>query len=106
VSEIRFNPVDWVTSYDRKHWFPFVEDEDGNITGPGHMDKVAFVLLINQYDEVSAGGPISVEDMTSADAITHEWVVPREIGGGEYRLQRVTEDTPGAVAVTALWGWR
>lgn len=84
--------------------FPFVEDENCNITGYGHQDKAAFAAEVNRYDVVASGEPLP--DWThkwSAVDITHHWVTlqtAREL------LLPVPEDTEGAIPVTTLWGSR
>ncbi|WGL50659.1 hypothetical protein P5P86_11860 [Nocardioides sp. BP30] len=79
--------------------FPFVEDENGNITGDGHQDRAAFAAAVNRYEEAHPTGADPVE----ADDVAHQWVTVDE--GGEL-LTACEESTPGAVAVTTLWGQR
>lgn len=79
--------------------FPFVEDENGNITGDGHQDRAAFADAINRYEELHPTGAEPVE----SDDIAHQWVLVDE--GGE-RLTVCGRYAKGAVAVTTLWGRR
>lgn len=79
--------------------FPFVEDENANITGFGHQDRIAFAAEVNRYDEVTAG---EESDWTGED-INHAWVFPEPDGE---RLRVVTSTTVGAIPVTTLWGAR
>lgn len=83
--------------------YPFVEDENANITGYGHQDKGAFAAAVNAYDEDCNGGPIPEEDQWTADSIAHQWVRPDDDGE---RLRPVAEGTPDAIPVTTLWGQR
>jgi hypothetical protein len=83
--------------------YPFMEDENANITGYGHQDKAAFASAVNAYDEDCNGGPIPEEDQWSADSIAHQWVLP---DADDERLHPVVEGTPDAIAVTTLWGQR
>jgi hypothetical protein len=96
--------------YDAVHWFPFVEDENANITGPGHQDKAAFARMVDQFDEVASGEARPEDERWTADQITHRWVVPPEVTAedpeGLYTVAGVTQDTPGAIPVTTLWGVR
>ena len=95
-------PEDWTTQYDDTHTFPFVEDEDGNITGYGHQDLDAFAAAINEYDAVC--GDVHPEaELWTGDEIAHHWVTVDEDGE---RLHPCSADTPGAVPVTGLWGQR
>lgn len=101
------HPVDWQDALSMK-WtgnttFPFVEDENANITGYGHQDKAAFAAAVNAYDADCNGGPIPEDDQWTADSIAHVWALPDADGE---RLHPVAEGTPGAIAVTALWGAR
>lgn len=91
--------------YDDEHTFPFVEDENANITGYGHQDKAAFADQVNRYDEVCGGG-VDPEDRWTAEDITHLWAELREHADGDWRLHKVPAGTPGAVPVTTLWGQR
>lgn len=87
--------------------FPFVEDENCNITGYGHQDKAKFADEVNRYDRVCSDGianrPLNDEDEWTAEHISHVWVV---IGEDGESLRRADETTPGAFPVTELWGQR
>lgn len=96
------------------HWtgglvFPFVEDENCNITGAGHQDKEAFAAAVNRFDEACTGEPKGEDDLVLADHISHEWVVVDDDGERMWSAingSPVTEHTEGAQPVTALWGQR
>ena len=79
--------------------FPFVESDDGDITGYGHQDQDAFAAGINRYDEVCNGEP--GDPCWQASDIHHGWVVVRD-----YEMTRVTARNDQAVPVTCLWGAR
>lgn len=91
-------PDDLTFWYDETHWFPFIEDEDCNITGPGHQDKEVFAAAVRSYDRLCG-----VEDggADTASDVTHQWVIPR----GE-RLIPCTEASPESIPVTTIWGAR
>lgn len=91
---------DLTMQYDAEHEFPFVEDENGNITGDGHQDKAAFAELVNQYDELANRESTSEEFRYTADDIAHVWATLNADGE---TLHQCSEDTPGAIPVTALW---
>ena len=84
--------------------FPFVEDEDCNITGYGHQDKAEFARLVNEYDAVCGNEMPGGEEYDDSD-VAHDWVVLN--GDGEsLRYRDVSESTPGAFPVTTMWGLR
>ena len=92
-------------SFGQEVTFPFIEDENCNITGYGHQDKAKFAALVNAYD-VLVGGDIGE---WTADDITHGYAVTSEDGERfwtELDGEPVTEKTPGAWPYTALWGTR
>lgn len=99
MTEIK--PEDFTMYWDDQHTFPFIEDEDANITGYGHQDKAELAAAINRYDELCNGGPLRPEERWTADDIGHYWVTQR----GE-RLHKCSADTPEAFPVTGLWGQR
>lgn len=92
------------TWYDETLWFPFVEDEVANITGPGHQDKAAFAAMVNHYDALASGEP--QYSTWTADDITHSWVVVYVSWDGAVFLGPTYPGDPWRVAVTALWGAR
>ena len=103
----RSKPFEWselTTRWDEEHWFPFVEDPNCNITGPGHMDKAAFAALVDQFERVASGE--ATTDPWDPDVIVHRWVVPTDDDEGLFITKGVTAETPGAVPVTTLWGQR
>lgn len=83
--------------------FPFIEDENGNITGYGHQDKATFAAEINRYDEYCNGGPIQNYEQWEESYISHQWVVVD--ASVELLISAFPEDT-GAFPVTTLWGAR
>lgn len=86
--------------YDDEHEFPFVEDDNGNITGDGHQDKAAFAELVNQYDELANQEPVPEEFRYTADDIAHLWATLNADGE---TMRQCPPDTPGALPITALW---
>lgn len=84
--------------------FPFIEDENANLTGYGHQNKTAFAFAVRDYDEACNGGPIPADyDLWDADSIGHRWAVLNEDGES---FVAVSEGTPGAAPITTLWGAR
>ena len=84
--------------------FPFVEDENANITGLGHQDKAAFADALNRYDAWCNGQDwVDESDLWTADHIAHEWAT--QDADGE-RLRTCGPTNPGAIAITTLWGAR
>lgn len=98
------DPAGFITEYDAEHTFPFVEDENCNITGHGHQDKAEFATAINQYDEVCNGEPYPEDEHWTADDIGHAWVTLDP--DNDERLRPCPEGTEGAIPVTTLWGQR
>ena len=95
--------------------FPFVEDEHANITGLGHQDKAEFAAAVNRYDTYCNGEPFPEDEQWGADHIAHRWAVRGSDGetlwtkhptGTPQQGEPVTADTPGAIAITTLWGQR
>lgn len=103
-------PSDWTMDHGPAGTYPFVEDENCNITGLGHQDPAEFAAAINRYD-ICVGGmehdEVAEWDWTSS--IAHRYAVLAD--DGEHLLTKiddepVTADTPGAIAITTLWGQR
>lgn len=88
--------------------FPFVEDEQANITGFGHQSRAVFAAAVNRYDELGNGAPLADEDQWTADDITHRWAKPLQDvnAGDDWRLMSVPKGAPDAIPVTTLWGQR
>lgn len=103
-------PSDWTMEWDNGVTYPFVEDENANITGLGHQDAQSFAEQVNHYDEACMGDPFHDEDLWTADHVSHRWAVLAT--DGERLLARldngeqVSSATPGALAITTLWGQR
>ena len=76
--------------YDYTLWIPFIEDEDANITGPGHQNKAAFAALVNHYDAHASGEPLS--DNWGPEDISHGWVQVYEYEDGEIYFKPTVED--------------
>lgn len=81
--------------------YPFVADEDGNITGFSHQDRAEFAAAINRYEAVECGND---DDLWTADDIGHDWMAPDEDSDEYFHV--CTPDAPGAIPVTTLWGKR
>ena len=105
--------IDWTTELtftQDGRTYPFVEDENCNITGHGHQDLAEFAAAINRWDD-QCGADIPEDDRWTADDITHRWARV-ELGGEfdgqphDWLLHAVPPGTPGAIAVTTLWGQR
>lgn len=103
---------DLTLAYDAEHWFPFVENEDADITGPGHQDEAAFAAAVNAYDIFT--DPTIVASAAwrpwHAGDISHTWVVVEGWDSAqpenEWRMHAVPEGTEGALPVTTLWNRR
>ena len=95
--------LDLTMQYDPEHVFPFVEDENGNITGSGHQDLAQFAAAVNEYDTLCNDGPFPPDEQWDADHIYHLWVT---VDADGECVHPCDEDTPGAIPVTALWGQR
>ncbi|WP_309132661.1 hypothetical protein [Brevibacterium sp.] len=113
VDEAGLSPVrphnPWATAtemmtmwFDETHWYPFVEDENCMITGPGHQDKQLFVAMVNRFDK-NAAGDESIDEL-SAEDVSHKWVTI--IGDEEPMFMPCSKETEGAVPVTCIWGVR
>lgn len=89
----------WAT---RTLWVPFVEDENANITGPGHQDKAVFAAAVENYDFIMSGLP----SIIPVDDVAHRWVVAQADEDGEWSCSAVPAETPGAIPVTTVWGVR
>ena len=89
--------------------FPFVEDENCNITGYGHQDKAKFAALVNAYD-LLVGGVDAEDAHWEAGDITHGYAVTSEDGERFHAVwpngQLVTEGDASSWPFTALWGQR
>ena len=94
---------EWTTQWDDETTFPFVEDENANITGYGHQDPDTFAAEVNRYDAMCTGEAVAEDDLWTGDHISHAWVTVDP--DGEH-LHVCTADTPGAIPVTSLWGQR
>lgn len=90
--------------------FPFVEDENANITGIGHQDPAAFAAAVNRYDAYCLGESFPEGEQWTADHIGHRWAVHVDDGEALFTTLAtgvpVTEGTPGAMPITTLWGQR
>lgn len=97
------DPREWVVTYSEgSQPFPFVEDENANITGLCHQDPETFNAEIRRYDrEVAGMGEEELVDWSTR--IIHGWA--RVLPDGE-RLELVGHLTVGAFPVTMLWGQR
>lgn len=89
--------------------FPFVEDENCNITGYGHQDKEQFAWYLTAYDVLVGGLDPDRDGIWTADDVCHSWVVPDP--EDDERLVRVPLgvdefDVPDAIPVTTVWGQR
>lgn len=93
--------------YDEDHWFPFVEDENCNITGYGHQDEGEFAAAVNRYDEYATGEAFPQDEQWTADDINHQWATPTFDKQGEWLLHPYAAgNAPGAIPITTLWGAR
>lgn len=98
-----FDPSDWAMQYDDDNAFPFVEDENCNITGLGWQDRAEFADEVNRYDELATGEPVPEGERWGADDIAHQWAV-LDADGERLRVPRWKPR--GAIKVTTLWGVR
>jgi hypothetical protein len=98
----RLNPADWTINV-AGETFPFVEDENGNITGLGHQDKAAFADACNRLED-ACGVDIADDERWTEAEVNHAWVTLDE--DDDEALHVVDAGTPDAFAVTGLWGHR
>lgn len=99
----------FTTQWDAVTSFPFVEDENCNITGYGHRDKAAFAAEVNRYDTHCNGEAFPEVERWDESCITHRWAVIDPDGERlwvEVDGKPVTVTTAGAVPITCLWGQR
>lgn len=94
-------PEDWRTEFTDGDAYPFVEDENANITGLGHQDKETFAAELNRFDREVGGMELLEDELWTAEHITHQWALL-----DDERLIRAHADAPNAIAVTTLWGQR
>ena len=102
MSETETLPSEWTTQHDDEYAFPFVEDENGNVTGYGHQDRAAFAAAINEYDAV-CGLDVPEDERWTDEHIGHTWVT---FDADRETLHPSQEGAPGAIPVTTLWGQR
>lgn len=102
----RFDPADWTIDV-AGETFPFVEDENGNITALGHQDPATFAAQINHFDDV-CGLDLTDDDRWTEDHIIHAWVTLDETDDETLHPvdASLAASTPDAFAVTGLWGQR
>ncbi|WP_220458004.1 MazG-like family protein [Actinotalea sp. JY-7876] len=98
-------PADFVTRWDDLHLFPFIEDEDANITGYGHQDRKQFAEAVNHFDEICNGSALDVEPWT-ADNIAHRWAALNPADDERLILADGPGAIPGTFPITTLWGQR
>jgi len=91
----------WTTWIDYPHWVPFVEDENANITGPGHQAPEAFVIAVFAYDHANAPGHAEKHD---PGEVQHQWALLE--ADEEGHAVPCAPDAPGAVPITTIWGVR
>lgn len=104
----RLDPKAWtVTITEGGETFPFVEDEDGNITGLGHQSKSAFAAAVNRFELECGADEVPEDDQWADDHVVHARVTLDEDGETLHPIdQGLGESMPGAFAVTGLWGQR
>lgn len=103
------DPRDWLlhdaTADPSKPPFPFIEDENGNITGLGHQDIDRFAIEVKRFDtDVAGNDPDDLDLEEIADSVEHTWV--RIDPADEERLHPCKRGDDGAFPVTTLWGFR
>jgi hypothetical protein len=85
-------------------FFPFIEGEDGDITGPGHQDPATFAALVSAYDAAENTG-VMAHDPTASSAIEHRWLKAQvDVVTGEWSGVYVAPFTEGAIPVTTVTG--
>jgi len=96
--------------YDKAVFFPFVENENGDITGPGHQDRKLFALHIMEYDRLNGGDDweeeVSNDPGFIEDIVEHSWAVPQWLNADEFTLLLADEQTENAIPITHMWGYR
>lgn len=96
--------------YSETVFFPFVENENGDITGPGHQDRKLFALHVLEYDRLNGGDDWEEEVANDPgfveDIVDHSWAVPQWLNADEFTLLLADEETEGAIPITHMWGYR
>lgn len=88
-------------------WLPFVEDENCNITGPGHQNKEAFIQMVNDYDREAAGDLDRAEqEILTSEVVSHAYGMLFENESGDLWCKPTASHDPGAVPITTVWGVR
>lgn len=90
--------------------FPFVEDENCNITGYGHQDKAQFAGYLTAYDVLVGGLSPDRDGVWTADDGRHKLVMPDPDSPDERLIQAPfgvdSVDVPDAFPVTTVWNQR
>ena len=98
-------PAELLTDFSAERAFPFVEHDNGDVTGYGHQDPATFAEAVNLYDRCLVEGGFS--SGWQPDDVEHAWAIGDEFAdSADEALLLVPEDVPGAVPVTVLWGRR
>lgn len=90
--------------YDDTLWLPFIEDDDANITGPGHQSREAFAKAVQEYDRVAA--EIDSSDFIYPEVVAHKWVTVLVEPSGDWWATTVDSDHDNAIPVTTIWNVR
>jgi hypothetical protein len=99
------NPADWTTTLtEGGETFPFVEGENGDITGLGHQDRTAFAEAVYRFELECGMDDLPEDERFDAEHIVHAWVTIDP--DNDEILHQVAPGAPGAFAVTGLWGQR
>jgi len=97
----KWQEKDFITRYDEKHTFPFVEDENAfGLYGWGHQDKVSFALKANEYDRLNAGESYDEDTRYTARHVQH--VYAKRLPNERFTWGGITAETPGVFPLTIL----
>lgn len=91
--------ADFITVWDAKRTFPFIEDEKGAY-GWGHLDKVEFALKVNDFDRLNAGDSYNEDARYTAKNVQH--VYAKRLPNERFTWHGITAETPGAFKLTLL----
>lgn len=86
---------DFEVKYDADHTYPFYEDEEGDVYGYGHPDKVGAAAWVKAYyDYIDPAGDKDDHHVDPAD-VRHLWAVRLPDDGDGFRFHFVRLDGSG-----------
>jgi len=86
----------FITWMSEDTWFPFVESDNGNLTGPGFMEAEMFLKAYEDY----TGGTATLEAMD----VMHRYVKIIDNEDGSVEFVPAGPNEPNTFPVTCVWG--